>query len=76
MGNSSCCISIGKEKLQYEIQVNIVNEKEINDNEINDNEVYVKKTTTALSQQSNENNDFINPLPTIVIIKPKKNKLL
>ena len=71
MGNSFCCIAITKEKLQYEIQVNNLDEKEIKDNEY-----YVKKATTVLSQQSNEINDFINPLPTIVVIKPKKNRII
>ena len=71
MGNSFCCIPITNEKIQYEIQVDNLKEKEIKDNVF-----YMKKTITALSQQSNENNDFINPLPTIVVIKPKKNRIL
>ena len=72
MGNSFCCISLrSKEQLQYEIKVDIFNEKEIKDNEF-----YGKKTTMNISPKSNEVNDFINPLPTIVVIRPKKNKIL
>ena len=78
MGNSFCCISIEKGQnlpIQSEILVDI-NKKEIKNNNNSNlnfkNEFYIKKTTSARSPKSEEDNDFINPLPEIVIIKRKK----
>ena len=80
MGNSYCCVSVEKKKqliLQSELMVKSIeniNEKEINDNNLSlKNEFYIKKTTSALSPQTDEDNEFINPLPEFVIIKRKKN---
>ena len=80
MGNSICCIAnekgqqpIIQSELMFESFENI-NEKEINYNKLNSkNESYIKKTTSAFSPKSDEDNDFVNPLPKIVIIKRKKN---
>ena len=81
MGNSYCCLAIEKSNhyiIHNELMVKIaenINEKEIKDNNLNlKNECYVKKTTSTLSPKTEEDNDFINPLPKIVIIKRKKNK--
>ena len=81
MGNSFCCIAnekggqslIIQSELMYESFENI-NEKELNNYQINlKNESYIQKTTSAFSPKSDEdNNYFVNPLPEIVIIKPKK----
>ena len=80
MGNSFYCIAIEKGQ-QYIIQNELMlksvenkNEKGINYNNLNlKKESYIKKTTSAFSPQTEEDNDFINPLPKIVIIKRKKN---
>ena len=80
MGNSICCIAnekgqqqIIQSKLMFE-NIENINEKEINYNKLNSkNESYIKKATSVFSPKSDEDNDFVNPLPKIVIIKRKKN---
>ena len=82
MGNSYCCIASEKGQ-QFIIQseymvesIGNINEKELNYNDLNlKNDCYRKKTTSTVSPQMKEDNDFINPLPDLVIIKRKKNKL-
>ena len=82
MGNSYCCIASEKGQ-QFIIQseymverIENINEKELNYNNLNlKNDCYRKKTTSTVSPQMKEDNDFINPLPDLVIIKRKKNKL-
>ena len=87
MGNSYCCNNFDRNKqiviesdLIYETFVEnenqIIKEKEKN-NDIISNEspkhgFSFLKTAKSLTHQSIDENDFINPLPEIVIIKFKR----
>ena len=82
MGNAYCCISFQKKDdmvTQSEIMVESIenlNEKEIKDNvnmNLNiKNQLYIEKTAKEVSPHTDEDIDFENPLPKIVVIKRKK----
>ena len=84
MGNSFCCISFEqKEKLIIKSEIKFNNKEIIT--KLNNKEIkYVQNSNTNKNKENDNNksttfspkNDkifgFINPLPDIVIIKPKK----
>ena len=84
MGHSFCCIHFEqKEKLVIKSEIKFKN-KEINKN-LNIKEIkyiqnsntnkkieYDNNKSTDFSPKNDKINDFVNPLPEIVIIKPRK----
>ena len=84
MGHSFCCITFEqKEKLVIKSEIKFKNKefitnldnKEIkyiqNSNTIKKKE-FDNNKSTAFSPKNDKINDFVNPLPEIVVIKPKK----
>ena len=86
MGNSYCCDNLDRN--QQIIQSDIIyetfaeNENQIIKEKVKENDLIsnenlkhdfsYQKTANSLTHQSIDENDFINPLPEIVIIKFKK----
>ena len=84
MGHSFCCIYFEqKEKFAIKSEIKFKN-KEINTNLDNKEIKYIQNSNTNKKKEYDNNkstdfspkndkiNDFVNPLPDIVIIKPRK----
>ena len=84
MGHSFCCIYFEqKEKFAIKSEIKFKN-KEINKNlnikeikyiqnsNTNKKKEYDNNKSTDFSPKNDKINDFVNPLPDIVIIKPRK----
>ena len=84
MGHSFCCIYFEqKEKFAIKSEIKFKN-KEINTNldnkeikyiqnsDTNKKKEYDNNKSTDFSPKNDKINDFVNPLPDIVIIKPRK----
>ena len=84
MGHSFCCIYFEqKEKFAIKSEIKFKN-KEINTNLDNKEIKYIQNSNTNKKKEYDNNkstdfspkndkiNDFVNPLPEIVIIKPRK----
>ena len=83
MGNSFCCNNFDRRQqvvlqsdLIYESleekENYIIREKDINSNSNHKSNLSLQKNTNIFSPKSSDENDFINPLPEIVVIKFKR----